>query len=88
MPSSNIPTEVTNSLKGVFTNINTDRLTEVLVAVVLCFIGFLIARFISNTFIRTIGVRFNAHQKTGLAPRNFLFYLPAVCDGQPERGRL
>ena len=32
MPSSNIPTEVTNSLKGVFTNINTDRLTEVLVA--------------------------------------------------------
>ena len=34
MPSSNIPTEVTNSLKGVFTNINTDRLTEVLVAVV------------------------------------------------------
>jgi len=72
MPSSNIPTEVTNSLKGVFTNINTDRLTEVLVAVVLCFIGFLIARFISNTFIRTIGVRFNAHQK--LVWRRGIFY--------------
>src|SRR5690606_32318564 len=72
MPSSNIPTEVTNSLKGVFTNINTDRLTEILVAVVLCFIGFLIARFISNTFIRTIGVRFNAHQK--LVWRRGIFY--------------
>ena len=50
MPNSNIPTEVTNSLKGVFTNINTDRLTEIVVAVVLCFIGFLIARFFFKCF--------------------------------------
>ena len=72
MPNSNIPTEVTNSLKGVFTNINTDRLTEIVVAVVLCFIGFLIARFFSNAFIRTIGIRFNAHQQ--MVWRRGIFY--------------
>ena len=63
MANSSISAEVTNSLKGVFTSINTDRLTEIAVAIVLCFIGFLIARFFSNAFIRTIGLRFNAHQQ-------------------------
>ena len=72
MPNSSLPAEITSSLKAVFTNINTERLTEVLVAVVLSFIGFLIARFVSNTFIRTIGMRFNAHQK--LVWRRGIFY--------------
>ena len=63
MADSNISKEITNSLKGIFTSINTDRLTEILVAIVLSLIGFLIARFVSNTFVRTIGARFNAHQR-------------------------
>lgn len=72
MANSSVSTEVTNSLKGVFTNINTDRVTEIAVAIVLCFIGFLIARFFSNTFIRTIGLRFNAHQQ--MVWRRGIFY--------------
>ena len=58
MADTNIPKEVTQSLKGIFTNINLDRLSEILVGLVLCLIGFLIARVISNTFIRTVGLRF------------------------------
>lgn len=50
MPNSNIPQEITSSLKGIFTNINTERLTEILIALVLCFVGFLLARLVSNTF--------------------------------------
>lgn len=72
MADSNIPKEITSSLKGVFTNINTDRLTEILVALSLAVIGFLIARFVSNAFIRTIGSRFNAHQR--LVWRRGIFY--------------
>ena len=72
MADSNIYQEITNSLKGIFTSINTDRLTEILVAIVLSLIGFLIARFVSNTFVRTIGSRFNAHQR--LVWRRGIFY--------------
>ena len=72
MADSNISKEITNSLKGIFTSVNTDRLTEILVAVVLSLIGFLIARFVSNTFVRTIGARFNAHQR--LVWRRGIFY--------------
>ena len=72
MADSNIPKEITNSLKGIFTNINTERLTEILVALGLCFLGFLVARFVSNAFIRTIGKRFNAHQS--LVWRRGIFY--------------
>ncbi len=72
MADSNISKEITNSLKGIFTSINTDRLTEILVAIVLSLIGFLIARFVSNTFVRTIGARFNAHQR--LVWRRGIFY--------------
>ena len=71
MPNSNIPQEITSSLKGIFTNINTERLTEILIALVLCFVGFLLARLVSNTFIRTIGTKFNAHQR--LAWRRGIF---------------
>ncbi|MGA8884100.1 MAG: mechanosensitive ion channel family protein [Acinetobacter sp.] len=72
MADTNIPAEIASSLKGIFGNLNTDRLTELLVALVLGLIGFLIARFVSNTFIRTIGSRFNAHQK--LVWRRGIFY--------------
>ena len=72
MAESTIPQEVTSSLKGIFTNINTDRLTEIVVAIVLCIIGFLIARFVSNAFVGTIGSRFNAHQQ--LIWRRGIFY--------------
>jgi small-conductance mechanosensitive channel len=72
MADTSIPQEVTNSLKGIFTNIDTDRFTEIFVAMLLCFIGFVIARFISNTFISTIGIRFNAHQQ--LVWRRGIFY--------------
>ena len=72
MPNSNIPQEITSSLKGIFTNINTERLTEILIALVLCFVGFLLARLVSNTFIRTIGTKFNAHQR--LVWRRGIFY--------------
>lgn len=72
MADTNIPAEIASSLKGIFGNINTDRLTELLVALALGLIGFLIARFVSNTFIRTIGSRFNAHQK--LVWRRGIFY--------------
>ena len=63
---------VADSLKSIFTNINTDRLTEIIIAIILCFIGFLFARVVSNTFIRTIGAKFNAHQR--LVWRRGIFY--------------
>ncbi|MBU3848685.1 MAG: mechanosensitive ion channel family protein [Candidatus Acinetobacter avistercoris] len=63
---------VADSLKNLFTNIDTDRLTEILIAVVLSFIGFLFARIVSNTFIRTVGSKFNAHQR--LVWRRGIFY--------------
>lgn len=72
MANISIPAEITNSLTGIVKNINTDRLTEIVVAIILAFIGFLIARFVSNAFIRTIGVRFNAHQR--LVWRRGIFY--------------
>ena len=72
MPNPNIPQEISSSLKGIFTNINTERLTEILIALVLCFVGFVLARLVSNTFIRTIGTKFNAHQR--LVWRRGIFY--------------
>lgn len=73
MPNSTIPKDIMDSFKGVFTNINTDRISEILVALILCLIGFFLARIISNTFIRTIGIRFNAHQR--LVWRRAIFYI-------------
>lgn len=72
MLSTSIPKDIVDSLKGVFTNINTERLTEILVALSLSLFGFIVARIISNTFIRTIGSRFNAHQR--LVWRRGIFY--------------
>ena len=72
MAQTNIPKDVASSFTGIFTNINLERLSEITVAVILCFIGFVIARLISNAFIRTIGSRFNAHQR--LLWRRGIFY--------------
>ncbi|WP_038344449.1 mechanosensitive ion channel family protein [Acinetobacter sp. A47] len=72
MPNTNIPKDVAGSLTNVFTNINFERLSEIIVAIILCFIGFLTARLVSNAFIRTIGSRFNAHQR--LLWRRGIFY--------------
>ena len=76
MAETSIPKDVANNLtdtlKSLFTGINLDRLSEILVAIILCFIGFLIARLVSNTFIRTIGSRLNSHQR--LLWRRGIFY--------------
>ncbi|ENU32175.1 mechanosensitive ion channel family protein [Acinetobacter parvus] len=76
MAETSIPKDVANNLtdtlKSLFTGINLDRLSEILVAIILCFIGFLIARLVSNTFIRTVGNRLNAHQR--LLWRRGIFY--------------
>ncbi|WAU74085.1 MULTISPECIES: mechanosensitive ion channel family protein [unclassified Acinetobacter] len=72
MPDSNIPKDVASSLTSIFTNINFERLSEIVVAIILAFIGFVIARLVSNAFIRTIGNRFNAHQR--LLWRRGIFY--------------
>ena len=72
MPDSNIPKDVASSLASIFTNINFERLSEIVVAIILVFIGFVIARLVSNAFIRTIGNRFNAHQR--LLWRRGIFY--------------
>ena len=70
--ADSISKTITESLKSIFTNINTERLTEILVAIILSIFGFLIARLVSNTFIRTIGNKFNAHQR--LVWRRGIFY--------------
>lgn len=72
MAESNLSKDLIDSLKSVFTGINTERFSEILVALVLALIGFLLARVISNTFIRTMGMRFNAHQR--LVWRRGIFY--------------
>ncbi|OTG67285.1 mechanosensitive ion channel family protein [Acinetobacter silvestris] len=87
MLSSSIPKDIADSLKGIFTNINTERLSELLVALSLCLVGFVLARIISNTFIRTIGSRFNAHQR--LVWRRGIFYfifMLFVVTGLKEAG--
>lgn len=38
MAESNIPKDIANSLKGIFTNVNVDRLSEIAVALILCFV--------------------------------------------------
>ena len=48
MPDSNIPKDVASSLASIFTNINFERLSEIVVAIILAFIGFVIARLVSN----------------------------------------
>ena len=72
MADTKISDTLKDSITSVFTTINTDKITEILIAVILCVLGFVIARLISNTFIRTIGARFNPHQR--LVWRRGIFY--------------
>nr|WP_269915381.1 mechanosensitive ion channel family protein [Acinetobacter sp. HY1485] len=82
MDKTQIPQDLAQSLKSIFTTINMDRINEILVAILLCVIGFLAARLISNTFIRTVGLRFNAHQRMvwrrGIFYAIFLFFIIAA----------
>ena len=82
MDKTQIPQDLAHSLKSIFTTINMGRINEILVAILLCVIGFLAARLISNTFIRTIGLRFNAHQRMvwrrGIFYAIFLFFIIAA----------
>ena len=68
--------DITEQLKSTFTGmvsgIKTDRLEDILVALVMLTLGFFVARLMSNAFIRTIGFRFNAHQR--LVWRRGIFY--------------
>ena len=72
MSDSKIVDGVYSSLSGTFSGWKTDRIIEIIVAVVIIVLGFFIARLISNTFIRTVGVKFNAHQS--LVWRRGIFY--------------
>ncbi|MEB3754617.1 mechanosensitive ion channel family protein [Acinetobacter sp. MD2(2019)] len=81
MDKSQIPQDIISSLKSIFTNFNLERISEILVAACICFLGFVIARLVSNTFIRTLGIRFNAHQRMvwrrGIFYTIFIFFIIA-----------
>lgn len=72
MPDSKVLDGVVQSLKENFSNLPTEKITELLIALVIMVLGFFIARVVSNTFIRTIGSKFNAHQS--LVWRRGIFY--------------
>ena len=72
MAQTDLTQDVLNGLGRIFSSVNTSRLSELALALALCFFGFILARLISNTFIHTIGVRFNAHQQ--LVWRRGIFY--------------
>ena len=86
MADSSIPKDIADSLKSIFTNINTERISEILVGVVLCFIGFVLARIISNTFIRTVGSRFNAHQRLVWRGIFYFIFLLFIMTSLKEAG--
>ncbi|WP_111896181.1 mechanosensitive ion channel family protein [Acinetobacter sp. MB5] len=83
MEKSQIPQDLLSSFKEVFTSIpfNIERLTDFIAAGLLCLLGFALGRIVSNTFIRTIGIRFNAHQRMvwrrGIFYTIFLFFVVA-----------
>ncbi len=73
--------DVSSMLLSVFSTIKSDRLIDIVLALVLVFIGFLLAKFVSNTFIRTLGTKFNPHQQLvwqrGIYYGIFLFFIIA-----------
>ena len=72
MAQTDLTQDVLNGLGRIFSSVNTSRLSELALALALCFFGFVLARLISNTFIHTIGVRFNGHHP--LVWRRGIFY--------------
>lgn len=72
MSDSKLVNGVIDSLKENFSALPTEKITEILIAIVIIILGFFIGRVVSNTFIRTIGSKFNAHQS--LVWRRGIFY--------------
>lgn len=70
--NTSLTQDLIQSISGIIGNINISRISEILVALILCLFGFFLARLISNGFIRTVGVHFNAHQQ--LVWRRGIFY--------------
>lgn len=60
-------------------SIHTDRIHEIIIAILFAIIGFFIARLVSNTFTATIGKRLNQHQnliwKKGIFYFIFILFL-------------
>lgn len=60
-------------------SIHTDRIHEIIIAVLFAIIGFFVARLVSNTFTATIGKRLNQHQnliwKKGIFYFIFILFL-------------
>lgn len=79
--TQNVSQDVSSMLLSVFSTIKSDRLIDIVLALVLVFIGFLLAKFVSNTFIRTLGTKFNPHQQLvwqrGIYYSIFLFFIIA-----------
>ncbi|SDC27854.1 mechanosensitive ion channel family protein [Acinetobacter boissieri] len=82
MDKTQIPQDLISSIKALFTSFSLDRVSELFIAALLCIIGFMSARLVSNMFIRTIGLRFNAHQRMvwrrGIFYTIFLFFIIAA----------
>ncbi|GAA5014944.1 mechanosensitive ion channel family protein [Acinetobacter puyangensis] len=72
MAELNITEQILDTLKSFVANLSTDRFQEILFAILFAFIGFFIARIISNTFTATIGSRLTLHQR--LIWRRGIFY--------------
>ena len=64
--------DLKSSLNSVIKYANPERLSEIVLAIFLAVLGFMLARLVSNTFIRTIGPRLNSHQR--LVWRRGIFY--------------
>lgn len=68
----NLFNDLERSLNAMLKHANPERLSEILLALILAVFGFMLARLVSNTFIRTIGPRLNPHQR--LVWRRGIFY--------------
>jgi small-conductance mechanosensitive channel len=63
MAELKIPDQILDPLKGFVSGLSTDRFQEIVFAIIFAFIGFVIARLLSNAFSVTIGSRLNLHQR-------------------------
>lgn len=83
---ANIGSEISQDLTSTFTSllsgIKSERITELVIAIIVAVIGFLFAKFVSNAFIRAIGSKFNPHQqlmwRRGIYYSIFIFFIIAA----------
>lgn len=83
---ANIGSEISQDLTSTFTSllsgIKSERITDLVIAIILAVIGFLFAKFVSNAFIRAIGSKFNPHQqlmwRRGIYYSIFIFFIIAA----------